>query len=342
MKVRVYVVDDSAISRECLRDVLEAGGTIEVVGEAGDANVALREIPALSPDVVTMDLHMPAMGGLEAIERIMASRPVPILVVTERPTSAGTDVVFEATRRGALDLAAKTGDPRSPEAAHLRTLVARLAKVPVVHHVAMPKPRGPEVGSKRSGPGARPEVVGVGASAGGPSALVELLAPLAGVGACFAVVQHLPEGFTDGFARYLGQATGLRVVVARVPVPLAPDLVVVAPDGAHLVASAGKLAPEVGPPVAGHRASVDVLFHSLARVFAGRAAGALLSGIGRDGAQGLLAMRRAGARTFAQDEASSAVYGMPLAAFEVGAAEEVLAPRAIAARLASLAGKAIA
>lgn len=337
MRTRVYVVDDSAISRECLRDVLEHGGRIEVVGEAGDANVAIREIVTLAPDLVTMDLHMPAMGGLEAIEHIMASRPVPILVVTERPTSTGTDAVFEATRRGALDLAAKTGDPRSPQAEHLRTLVLRLAKVPVVHHVAMPRPRVAEAIPR---PGAPPDVVGIGASAGGPSALVELLTPLAKVGACFAVVQHLPEGFVEGFARYLGNATGLRVVIAHQSVRLTPDLVVVAPDGAHLVASPGRLMAEVAPPVAGHRPSVDVLFHALARTYGSRALGVVLSGIGRDGAQGLLAMRGAGARTFAQDQASSAVFGMPLAAQEVGAAEEMLSPRSIASRIATLCGKA--
>jgi two-component system chemotaxis response regulator CheB len=338
--VRVFVVDDSAVSRGCLREVLELGGRIEVVGEAADPRVALDQIAALAPDLVTMDLHMPGMGGLPAIERLMATHPVPILVVTERPSAGQTDIVFEATRRGALDLAAKPGEPRSASASALRDLVELLARVPVIHH-ATRSVADPPLVRPRSRETTRPKVVGVGASAGGPSALVDLLSPLARSGMCFAVVQHIPDGFADSFASFIGGSTGLRVVVARSSVTIAADLVILAPDGAHMKASGDAFLPDPGPPVGGHRPSVDVLFHSLARTHGPRAAGVILSGIGRDGAEGLQAMRRAGARTFAQDEASAVVFGMPGAARQLDAAEELLSPSRIASRLAALHGRSV-
>jgi two-component system, chemotaxis family, protein-glutamate methylesterase/glutaminase len=344
-RVRVLVVDDSPICREELRTLLQADGDIQVVGEAENGEQAVHLVRRLRPQVTTMDVQMPGLGGLEAIAAIMAATPVPILVITGRPATPRQNLAFEAVRRGALDLVEKPaqGDLRAGQS--LRRLVRTLADVHVVKHVAgNRKPAGapaepaPAVAPSALAPASTPfKVIGIGASAGGPAAIVSVLSRLPrGLSAAVALVQHLPPGFVESFGEYLGQSTPFKVEIVGAKTRLAPGIVYLPQDDRHLVASRpGNLAPGDGPPLHGFRPSVDALFQSLADTFGQRAIGVVLSGMGTDGALGLLRLREAGALTIAQDE--PAVFGMPKAAVGAGAAQHVLKVDRIAALLATLA-----
>jgi two-component system chemotaxis response regulator CheB len=343
-RLRVVVVDDSPVARSVLTDLLERENDIRVVGEAADGERALEVVRAEKPDLATIDIQMPGVGGLEAIERIMAECPVPILVVTGQPTGPGGDLVFQAVRRGALDLAEKPGGS-DQEGAALRAHVRRLAVVPVVRHVAgrlqqgTDPPRGriatPVAGvpTVTAGPTAthtptkRKRVVAIGASAGGPKAVAAVLAQLpADFPLCVAVVQHLPSGFAASFARFLEGVTRMRVQLVDRALDAQPGTVYVAPDNKHLVVtSAGCFVGYDGNPYGGHKPSVSVLFRSVAEVFGAAAIGVVLTGIGNDGTTGMQEMKLKGALTIAQDETTSAVYGMPKAARESGCVDRVLA-----------------
>jgi len=349
----VLVVDDSPVCREQLRELLEAERDIEVVGEAGTGEEAVELVRQLKPDVTTMDVQMPGLGGLRAIEQIMAKTPVPILVVTGRPASAGADLAFEAVRRGALDLVEKPG-PHDIRAGHgLRAFVRRFADVRVVRHVAGSRasasaevPPPPKAGSVFRSPlpaGSRVPpavmtVVGLGASAGGPLTVATVLAGVdPQARAAFALVQHLPLGFVNSFAEFLSRKIPQRVQVVRSQAPLEAGVVFLAADDHHLaMASPQTIASVQGPHVGGHRPSVNALFQSLAEFVGPLGIGVILSGMGNDGAQGLRRMRAAGAYTIAQDEGSSIVYGMPRAAVEAGGVKTVLPLDLIAPILTAL------
>jgi two-component system chemotaxis response regulator CheB len=331
--VRVVVVDDSAVCRAALRETLEGDGDIRVVGEAADGAEVLKVITREKPHLVTMDLQMPGTSGFEAIEEIMAKLPVPILVVTgqSRRSSAAA---FEAVRRGALQLAEKPPPGQSAAGNELRAQVRLLSKVPVVRHVAGSRDksaqRPPPSPAGRTptyiAPVTTPPWVGVAASAGGPGAIATVLSQLApSFPGCIAVVQHLPKGFAASFVDFLRTRTQLRVKLVIDGATREPGTVFVAPDDRHLVVSSKNQMRAVDlPPVGGFRPSATVLFQSMAEVLGAGAIGMVLSGMGTDGADGLQNMRRRGALTIAQDEATSAVYGMPRAAAERGAASLVL------------------
>lgn len=329
-RIRVVIVDDSDVCRALLRDVLEAEADVTVVGEASSPDEAFDVVRTLRPDIVTMDVRMPGGSGLDAVTQLMREVPTPILVVTELARS-DDGIAFEATRRGALDVARKPalGDHEAERA--LRERLKLLARVKVVRHTA--RARGDEHTARidRSSGVTLVRMVGVAASAGGPLALAALLGALPrDFPACIAVVQHLPLGFATSFARFLAGRVSLPVSVASGTVPFTPGRILLAPDGAHLVAvSEERFAPSGEAARAGHRPAADVLFESLARHHAARACGIVLSGIGRDGAAGLLAMRARGAQTIAEAESTATVYGMPRAAKENGAAEHVLAAHEI-------------
>jgi two-component system chemotaxis response regulator CheB len=322
---RVLVVDDSAIARDALADHLEADGDLRVVGTAADPDTAIAAVAELRPDVVTMDIQMPGGGGLAAIEQIMARTPVPIIVVSARARDDQT-LPFEAVSRGALEVAVKPMLPA--DAAALRAAVRRVAGIPVVPHVralragrASPPLRAPL-------PPHTPRIVGIAASAGGPAALEVVLGALpATLPACVAVVQHLPAGFVSSFATYLRSRTPLEVVLVEpgANVEVRPGRLVLAAGDHHLVAASARMfAASTEPPLRGHRPSATTMFGSLARVFGDRAIGVILTGIGDDGAAGLGELRAQGALTLGQDEATSAVYGMPSAAVKLGAVARVL------------------
>jgi two-component system chemotaxis response regulator CheB len=334
---RVLVVDDSAIAREVLADLLEEDGDLRVIGTAADGDAAIREVVALRPDVVTMDIQMPGGGGLTAIEQIMARNPVPIVVVSARVRDDQT-LPFEAVRRGALEVAIKPVVPA--DAVALRAAVRRVAGIPVVPHVhALRAARAvvappPSVLSQTP---LAPRVVGIAASAGGPAALDVVLSALpATLPACVAVVQHLPPGFVASFATYLRSRTPLEVVLAEpgLGVEIRPGRLVLAAGEYHLVAATPRLlAASSEPPLRGHRPSATLLFSSLARQLGDRAMGVILTGIGDDGALGLAELRACGALTVGQDEETSAVYGMPSAALKAGAVSRVLPLPEIAAAI---------
>lgn len=331
MRRRAVVVDDSPIARALLREWLEADGDLEVVGEAADGESAIELVNRLRPDVATVDIRMPGMSGLELVTTLMAKSPLPILVLTGAAAGDEASLAFEAVRRGALDLLLKPSHRDDDAIRSLRARVRWLATVPVVRHLDTHKPT--EWGSGSAPRVIRaagdPIIVGIAASAGGPTALAAVLGALSpDLPICVAIVQHLPRGFAASFVSFLQTRCTLAVRLAEHGLAPKAGTVVLAPDDHHLELIDGKLALTGGPPVDGHRPSGSVLLRSLSAL--GNAAiGVVLSGIGRDGADGLRAMRDRHAVTFAQDAATSVVYGMPRAAVEDGAAVHVLPVTAI-------------
>ncbi len=338
-RIRVLLVDDSSLCRTLLRHALESDPEIEVVAEAEDGVEALQKVELLRPSLVCLDIQMPRMGGLETIERIMQSRPTPILVVTERPRLEGVDLTFAALSRGALDLVQKPAATLGSE--EMRALVARVKELA---RTAVTRPgRGssqPAPDALRAAAGAAPQVIGVGASTGGPAALVQLLRGLPPeFEVPILIVQHIDAAFSESFAGWLSRESGRSVRMAADLGRFEPGDIVLAPQRLHMqVEVPRRLRLDQASPGAMHVPSVDVLFHSLAAIYGKGAAGVLLTGMGRDGAEGLLAMRRAGALTIAQDRSTSVVYGMPGAAAELGAASYVAPLSQIPSLLAVAAG----
>jgi two-component system chemotaxis response regulator CheB len=339
VKRRVVVVDDSTICRALVREWLEADGDLEVVGEAPDAETAIELVTRLRPDVATIDLRMPGMPGLELVAVLMAKAPLPILVLTgEGKDDPG--LAFEAVRRGALDLMLKPSTHDDDGIRSLRARVRWLATVPVVRHIDGHKPAEPVpfVPPRLLRTGSDPVIVGIAASAGGPTALATVLGALPpDLPACLAVVQHLPKGFAPSFVSFLQGRCSLAVRLAEPGLVPRPGSVVLAPDDRHLELVDGRFALTTGALVDGHRPSGSVLLRSLSAL-GSSAIGVVLSGIGRDGADGLRAMRDRHAMTVAQDAATSVVYGMPRAAFEEGAAQHVLPVGEIGAAITAALG----
>jgi two-component system chemotaxis response regulator CheB len=343
-EVRVLIVDDSPVAREVLRALLESDAGIRVVGMAASGREAVDLTARLKPDLVTMDLVMPGMDGMEATQRIMADHPTPIVFLSaffEREGSYSRD---DALAAGALDVIEKPShlpDVRWQSAsASLRQRVRVLASVPVVRHIQGAGDRLPDpvpVAKSR----AATTVVGIGASTGGPRVLDDVLSALPhDYSPAILVVQHMADGFMGALVETLRRRCVLSVKVAADGDRLHPGRVLIAPPDAHLtVRAGGRVCLDDGPPVSGFRPSIDVTFTSLARAYRGRSSGVLLTGMGTDGAGGLLAIRRAGGRTMVQDEASCVVFGMPRAAIEAGAAEQVLAPAGLTRQLLALHGR---
>ena len=337
--IRVLVVDDSRTVRAALRALLSRDPALEVVGEAEDGEAALGLAAALRPDVVTMDLVMPGMGGIEAIRRLMERSPCRVLAVAAVEPGRETSVSFEAIEAGALELVSK---PRTGAGeieawgAKVAEAVRLMAEIPVVTRrragpPSWPSPPPPSVEGRVS-------VVGLVASTGGPPALARILEGLPpGLAAPVLVAQHLMAGFGQGLTRWLAGCTRLRVEVARDGEGLRPGHVYLPPDRSDLELASGWRARVVANR-GGHCPSGDRLLESLARHAGKLAAGVVLTGMGEDGAQGLLALRNAGGATLAQDRDSSIVYGMPQAAARLGAAVRILPLEAIATALLELCG----
>jgi two-component system, chemotaxis family, protein-glutamate methylesterase/glutaminase len=334
--VRVLICDDSATSAGVLSRILTRDRTIEVAGVCPTAEQAIKALPSLKPDLVTMDLQLPGMSGLDAIEQIMSSHPIPILVVSSQIASRKTStLVAAALAAGALDAVGKgeldLRDPVGADGVELRRRVKVLSGARVIRH-----PRGAVARrSPSSSPVRSGAAIGICASTGGPPALAALLHDLpATYPIPILVVQHIAAGFTDGFAKWLGSELRLRVSLATDGQRLGRG-VWIAPEDAHLVLdTTGRLALDGDTPGRPHRPSGDVLLRSLAGTLGPECIGIVLTGMGADGAEGLAAIRAAGGSTIAQDEASSAVYGMPKAA--APSAELILPIEGIAGRLAML------
>lgn len=332
---RVLICEDSRTYAVGLSRLLERDREIDVVGVCETAEQAIARLPTLKPDLVTMDLELPGMSGVDAIEQIMSVLPIPILVLSGH-VERRSQTALHALAAGALDALPKAdfdlADPDSPAAQALRQRVKVLSGVKVIRH-----PRGRL--SQRKGPPSwsrAASLVGIVASTGGPQALA---AVLAGVPATFPipilVVQHISAGFVDGFARWLDTEVPLAVRLAEEGVKPGPG-VWIAPEGAHLVLDkSGRIALDSTTVAGLHRPSGDMLLRSLAVNIGQQAVAVVLTGMGRDGAEGLGDVRRAGGLTIAQDEATSVVFGMPKAAAERGA-ELVLPLDGIAPRLRAL------
>lgn len=357
MKLRILIAEDSELFATVLQATLAAETNLEVVGMAKDGLEAVEMCAQLLPDLVMMDIHMPRLDGLTATERIMASTPTPILIVTSDPRSQGVDLSFKALSAGALDLIAKP--TRFPLSDHERNSLLRkvrlLAQIPVVRHVrgssshrlsrALPgiKPTSqppiiPAVLAER--PATQPVtqqpvlIVGIVASTGGPRALARLLADLpADFPASLLIVQHITHGFSTHLASWLNAHSELTVVEAEDGTYIQPGYVYIAPTEKHLkLARSNRLHVYQDDPVKGHCPSGDLLLRSIAQN-AEHAAGVILSGMGDDGTDGIEALHLTGALTLAQDEKSSVIYSMPRSAVARGAITRVIPIESIASEL---------
>ncbi len=336
-KTRVLIVDDSALMRSLLSQMINQAPDMEAIGAAPDAETARDMIKSMNPDVLALDVQMPRMDGLVFLERLMRLRPMPVVMVSSF-TESGSETALRALELGAVDVIAKpradskksldsyaeelVDKLRAAKGARLR-LAPSMPSRPAAAPPTSPKPAIPAPG--------RPLAIGskpifVGASTGGTEAIKDFLLGMPADCPPILIVQHMPESFTTSFARRLDGLCAPTVVEARGGEKLETGTVYIAPGHSHLQVrrNGGALFTELltTPPVNRHRPSVDVLFDSAAAVLGRQAVGVILTGMGKDGAQGLLRMRQAGARTFGQDEASCVVYGMPREAFLIGAVEE--------------------
>jgi two-component system chemotaxis response regulator CheB len=329
MKTRVLVVDDSALMRGLLSQLIGMAPDMEVVGAAPDAQTAREMIKVLNPDVLTLDVQMPKMDGLEFLERLMRLRPMPVVMVSSF-TESGSETTLKALELGAIDF---IGKPRTDGGRSMESYAEEL--VEKIRAAKSARLRSSMSSSTASSSSTTPtkhalsssgKIVFVGASTGGTEAIKEFLLGIPADCPPILIVQHMPESFTASFARRLDSLCAPRVIEAQGNEKVEPGTVYVAPGHSHLLIRRGtsgyltELAAT--PPVNRHRPSVDVLFDSAATLVGRKAIGVILTGMGKDGAQGLLRLRQAGARTLGQDEASCVVYGMPREAFLIGAVEE--------------------
>jgi two-component system chemotaxis response regulator CheB len=336
--IRVLLAEDSAVTRAYLSYLLEDDPGIEVVGAAKDGREAVELAASLRPDVILMDVHMPNVDGYEATRQIMASTPTPIVMATASSSQSETRGGFTALEAGALILLSKPPalweEGHDESAAELLRTLKLMAEVKVVRRWNGRRENGTHPSNRFPRPH-EPKVVAIGASTGGPQAISAILAALPGaLGVPVLLVQHISDGFIDGFVEWLGTRTPMEVVVAGQGESLRPGTVHVAGGGRHMtVTRDGRLNLDHGPPMNGFRPSISRLFSSVASTCGREAVGVLLTGMGRDGADGLRQMRDAGGLTIAQDEASSVIFGMPGEAVRLKAACEVLPPAAIAEAL---------
>ena len=332
-RVRVLVVDDSALMRKLIPVILERDPDIEVIGTAMDGAFALRKIAELQPDVVTLDLEMPRMDGIETLRMIMRSAPIPVIVVSTH-SKEGAYSTFKALALGAIDFVAK---PRDAAAGHLDPIAYELIeKIKVAKRASGSKKilkleaEPPKPVKRKTSVVVPPNrIVAIGISTGGPNALQYLLSQIpADLPVSFVVVQHMPEGFTDMFARRLDECCGLEVQEAKSGDLLIAGRVLICPGNRHMMVRRMPRGEMVvlsdTPPINGHRPSVDVLFHSVAQEFGLTAVGILMTGMGEDGAEGLGAIKAAGGMTIAQSEDTCVVSGMPRAAILKGYAQKIL------------------
>jgi two-component system, chemotaxis family, protein-glutamate methylesterase/glutaminase len=327
-KTKVLVVDDSALMRQLLTDILSGDRELEVVGTAPDPYAAWDKIKQTAPDVLTLDVEMPRMDGLTFLERLMGNRPMPVVMVSSL-TERNCDTTFRALELGAVDFVTK---PKLDLTTNTVALADEIvAKVKAARNCRI-RPRAPRPPGPQPAPGggfrATHKVIAIGASTGGCEAISAVLGGLPADAPGTVAVIHMPEGFTKAFAARLDKSCAVRVSEAKNGDRIVPGHVLLAPGNFHLsvVRSGAMTSVRVagGDPVNRHRPSVDVLFDSCAKQLGPNCVGAILTGMGDDGARGLLAMRRAGARTVAQDEATCVVFGMPKEAIALGAADDVL------------------
>lgn len=349
--IDVLVVEDSPVVREFLLYILGSDPGIRVIGTAHDGEEAVDAMSRLKPDVITMDIHMPRMNGLEATRRIMETAPVPIVIVSGSNDPNEVVSTFDAMEAGAVAMLKRPAGLGHPDheatARELVRTVKAMAEVKVIRRW----PKGRQGSAPRpaaaAGPApepARPRVVAIGASTGGPPVLQTILAGLSGdFPLPIAIVQHMAAGFSGGFIEWLGQSSALPVHLGSHGENLQPGHAYLAPDGYHMTLThGGRIALNQGEPENGLRPAVSALFRSVAESYGSHAIAGLLTGMGRDGAEELRLLKEKGAITFAQDKESSVVHGMPGEAIRLDAAMLVLPADRMPAVLSSLAKNGLA
>ena len=365
--VAVVLVDDSPVQRRFMRAAVEADSDFTVVAEARNGSEAVALVARLRPGAVLMDLDLPVMGGIEAIERIMSASPTPILVYSAFVGGTNSVNALEALAAGAVDVLCKPGPDDTGTLEQYATVLRRKLRVAsrvrvITHPRGRLRSQGMAGATPALGGGARRpmgttvtldpasgladvRLIAIGASTGGPQALLTLLGHLpADLEQAVLVVQHMAEGFIPGLASWLDGLVGMPVGVGADGSRLAPGTVTIAPSGANMLVTDDRLRTKCVPPAPGqfHIPGIDAAFESIAGSLGAKAIGVLLTGMGRDGAAGLLSMRSRGALTLGQDEATSTVYGMPAAAYEMAAVERQLALDDIAPAVLGALGRKIA
>jgi two-component system chemotaxis response regulator CheB len=333
-KVEVLVVDDSPLCRQLIADALMRDPEVEVVGTANDGAEAIQKARELKPGVITMDVDMPVMDGLTAVEHIMAETPTPILVLTADPRNQAPELTCRALEMGALALQVKPALDAGAEAWNLAREVKLLSSVKVIRHLRGSRGRAPKPSWPAAAEATAPStqftsplgILAIAASTGGPQVVHKLFSELPGdFPVPIVMVQHINAAFAESLAGWLAVSSKLKIKVARDGDALLPGQVLIAPPEAHLVVpTRGRVALRKDEPKDGHLPSATLLLDSVARAYGKRAAGLILTGMGSDGADGMLAIRNAGGRTMAQSQESCVVFGMPGAAIAKKAIEQLV------------------
>jgi len=352
-KIKVVIVDDSALVRQILTEILNSDSRIEVVGHAQDPLIARDKIKRLNPDVITLDVEMPKMDGITFLRNLMRLRPMPVVMISSL-TEKGADITLEAMEVGAVDFVAKPkidakeGLDEYKDEIIAKVKMAAKAKVrafdetPVRKISVDPKLNADAILSKKSRKHFKTTdtLIAIGASTGGTEAIRDVLSMMPPDAPGIVISQHIPEAFSTPFAKRMDTVSAMTVYEAHDGQQILPGHVYIAPGNRHLVVerSGAQYVCRLndGPPVNRHKPSVDVMFRSVAQNVGPNAIGAILTGMGDDGARGLLEMKEAGAPTMAQDEASSVVWGMPGEAVKMAAADEELDLLAIAPKILRL------
>lgn len=329
--IRVLIVDDSATMRELLSNILSEDPDIEVVGTAPDPLVTRKKIKALNPDVITLDVEMPRMDGLSFLERLMRLRPTPVIMISGL-TQENSEATLNALEIGAVDVVAKSKINLDLSLHDKRAEIIDKVKAAAKANLGFStradgQSESPAIIPK-AGYAADRKIIAIGASAGGVEALRYIVRQLPANCPPILITQHIAMEFSSNFAKRLNAISRAEIVEAESGMAVSPGHVCVAPGDRHLKLRVGRNGAicdlDDGPPVSGHRPSVDVLFSSLAEAVGAAAVGVILTGMGRDGAAGLRAMYDAGAMTIGQDRATAMIYGMPRVAFELGAVRQQL------------------
>ncbi|HUO54473.1 MAG TPA: chemotaxis response regulator protein-glutamate methylesterase [Rhodoblastus sp.] len=334
--IRVLVVDDSSFMRSAITRHIQRDARFQVVGAAVNGRDAIAKVRELRPDVITMDVEMPEMNGIEALRKILAETSIPVIMVSAQ-TEAGAKTTIQALQIGAMDFIPKAGGFEHLHEKLFAVVGAARARLAPV--VATAAPRPPLAATKPRLVAAPPRLVCIGSSTGGPRALLQVLERLpAQCPAPIVVAQHMPPQFTAAMAKWLADHCALKIVEAKDDMTLAPGGVYVGPGGMQFRVANGraKIAADQGESL--YKPSVDVLADSVAAAYGGNVLAVMLTGMGNDGARGFLKLKESGAYVIAQDQASSAVWGMPRAVAESGAADEVLAVGEIGKRIGALLG----
>ncbi|MGQ8366531.1 protein-glutamate methylesterase/protein-glutamine glutaminase [Glaciecola sp. 1036] len=327
MTIKVLVIDDSALIRRLLGEIINQAPGMTLVGSAPDAYVAKEMVIRLQPDVITLDIEMPRVDGLTFLDRLMKAKPTPVLMISTL-TEKGADATIRSMELGAIDFIAK---PKIDVAKGIDAYQAEIVSKIRMAAKATPRRRSSSVSKTAAIPLAYKGtelIVGIGASTGGTEAIREVLQGLSPAFPATVITQHMPPNFTKSFAKRLDSCCAIRVKEAEDGERLLPGNAYIAPGDRHLkVKRSGadyRILLENGPLVSGHKPSVDVMFNSLADTVGNNVVATILTGMGKDGAEGLLALKNAGASTMAQDEKSCVVFGMPRVAIEVGATDTIV------------------